>query len=299
MTANGSRPCSRSEGPAGGGGVRHRLALRSADGSITALTVGGRSRRPATAATFAVWRTCTRFDEALPARWAANGRGWRTTAIYNRIRQFDTVGGSALWGQRRRRPIVRNSWDAPVRGGGDGRPSPRGHRGQLCSRVRQLLDNYVIADRVGMSIEFIPHLFGGNRRPTGQRGWYAYYRVGANVVDRAPSGAQRRHLGLITAYRGRNSGPGRATPSSGPNSWLLCVRSNGIYTDHQRRSPDHSCRGSARRERSVCRQAPHAVRDRLVPPRPACPASRQLLLSPARSGRALGAARREGGGGLG
>ena len=44
-------------------------------------------------------------------------------------------------------------------------------------------DNYVIADRVGMSIEFIPHLFGGNQRPTGQRGWYAYYRVGANVVD--------------------------------------------------------------------------------------------------------------------
>ena len=44
-------------------------------------------------------------------------------------------------------------------------------------------DNYVIADRVGMSIEFIPHLFGANQRPTGQRGWYAYYRVGANVVD--------------------------------------------------------------------------------------------------------------------
>ena len=42
--------------------------------------------------------------------------------------------------------------------------------------------NYVIADRVGTRIEFIQHLFGANQRPTGQRGWYAYYRVGADSV---------------------------------------------------------------------------------------------------------------------
>jgi len=44
-------------------------------------------------------------------------------------------------------------------------------------------ENYVIADRIGMTVEFIPHLVGTNRRPTGQRGWYAYYRVGADVVN--------------------------------------------------------------------------------------------------------------------
>jgi HK97 family phage major capsid protein len=43
--------------------------------------------------------------------------------------------------------------------------------------------NYVIADRIGMTVEFIPHLVGANRRPTGQRGWYAYYRVGADSVN--------------------------------------------------------------------------------------------------------------------
>lgn len=42
--------------------------------------------------------------------------------------------------------------------------------------------NMVIADRVGMTIEFIPHLVGSNRRPTGQRGWFAYRRRGADVV---------------------------------------------------------------------------------------------------------------------
>ena len=45
--------------------------------------------------------------------------------------------------------------------------------------------NYVIADRIGTTVEFIPHLFGANRRPTGQRGWYAHFRVGADIVNDA------------------------------------------------------------------------------------------------------------------
>lgn len=46
--------------------------------------------------------------------------------------------------------------------------------------------NYVIADRIGTTVEFIPHLFAtGNNRPSGQRGWYAYYRVGAGFTNTA------------------------------------------------------------------------------------------------------------------
>lgn len=40
---------------------------------------------------------------------------------------------------------------------------------------------YVIYDRIGMSVELIPHLFGtANNRPTGERGFYAHWRVGAD-----------------------------------------------------------------------------------------------------------------------
>lgn len=43
--------------------------------------------------------------------------------------------------------------------------------------------NYLVAQRLGMTIDLVPHLFGtGSNRPTGQRGWYAYTRVGAGVV---------------------------------------------------------------------------------------------------------------------
>jgi HK97 family phage major capsid protein len=41
---------------------------------------------------------------------------------------------------------------------------------------------YIIVDRVGMSIEILPHLLGSNRRPSGQRGLFAYWRVGATPL---------------------------------------------------------------------------------------------------------------------
>lgn len=44
--------------------------------------------------------------------------------------------------------------------------------------------NYVIARRGGMSVELVPHLFGTtNNRPTGQRGWFGYARIGGNSVN--------------------------------------------------------------------------------------------------------------------
>jgi HK97 family phage major capsid protein len=41
---------------------------------------------------------------------------------------------------------------------------------------------FTIADRIGMQVELIPHLFGGSQRPTGQRGLFAYWRTGSKVV---------------------------------------------------------------------------------------------------------------------
>jgi HK97 family phage major capsid protein len=42
---------------------------------------------------------------------------------------------------------------------------------------------YVVAQRAGMMVEFIPMLFDTtNNRPTGQRGWFAWARVGADVT---------------------------------------------------------------------------------------------------------------------
>jgi HK97 family phage major capsid protein len=48
---------------------------------------------------------------------------------------------------------------------------------------------YTIADRIGLNVEMIPQLFGPNRRPTGQRGMFAFWRNSAAVIassDNAP-----------------------------------------------------------------------------------------------------------------
>lgn len=43
---------------------------------------------------------------------------------------------------------------------------------------------YVVAQRAGMTVEFLPMLFDvTNNRPTGQRGWFAWARVGGGVVN--------------------------------------------------------------------------------------------------------------------
>lgn len=41
---------------------------------------------------------------------------------------------------------------------------------------------FLIADRVGTRVEIVSHLVGANRRPTGQRGFYAWFRSGSGVL---------------------------------------------------------------------------------------------------------------------
>lgn len=43
---------------------------------------------------------------------------------------------------------------------------------------------FLIVDRVGSMVELVPHLFGPNRRPTGQRGFFAWFRIGSDVLVR-------------------------------------------------------------------------------------------------------------------
>ena len=43
---------------------------------------------------------------------------------------------------------------------------------------------FKIIDRIGMTVELIPQVFGATSRyPTGQRGLYAYWRNGSKVID--------------------------------------------------------------------------------------------------------------------
>ena len=152
-------------------------------GIVTALTGTASVVPSAGADTFAAGDIYA-LDSALPARFRANASWLAHRAIYNLVRRFDTQGGSNMWetigGGLPNQLLGQNVYEAEA----------------MDSSITALaanpvavygdFENYVIADRIGTTIQYIPFLMGANRRPTGQVGWYAYARVGADsLLDNA------------------------------------------------------------------------------------------------------------------
>jgi HK97 family phage major capsid protein/HK97 family phage prohead protease len=123
-----------------------------------------------------------KVEEALPPRFRANARFLANRSIYNRVRQLDTAGGANLW--------VRLAAGLP--------PELIGYPAHEASAMDGTIDpavtdtnlvllfgdfsKFIIVDRIGMSVELVPHLFGANRRPTGQRGLYAIWRNNSKIL---------------------------------------------------------------------------------------------------------------------
>jgi HK97 family phage major capsid protein len=118
---------------------------------------------------------------ALPPRYRARAAFIGDLLILNRIRQFDTVGSSAaIWADSLQA-------DVPARLLGKPAYEASAMPDDATTGNKFLIfgdfSRYKIVDRVGLTVEVIPHLFGASQRPTGQRGLYAYWRNGAKVVD--------------------------------------------------------------------------------------------------------------------
>ncbi|MET9815325.1 phage major capsid protein [Streptomyces sp. NPDC006355] len=156
--------------------------VKQPTGIVTALAGTPSEMAPVTPETFAS-ADIYAMDGALPARYRANAAWLANRNIYNLVRQFDTSGGAELWERIGAdvppQLVGRPALEAEAMASGFD-PAVAGNNRVL---VLGDFENYVIADRIGMTVEFLPHLFGANRRPTGQRGWYAWYRVGADSVN--------------------------------------------------------------------------------------------------------------------
>lgn len=102
--------------------------------------------------------------------------------VMNEVRGFDTSGGlsnqtvdlTAPYNfQVLGRPYYENS----------GFPDFTGTTGAASILVCGDFRNYVIFDRIGSRVEFVPHLFGSSRLPNGSRGLYFWWRVGGKTVN--------------------------------------------------------------------------------------------------------------------
>ncbi len=119
---------------------------------------------------------------ALPPRYRPRGAFVGSFDILNRIRQFETTGGSAsgVWVEGLQADLPGRLMGKPAYEASTMSATP-------ATSAKFLLfgdfSRFVIVDRIGMNIELLPHLLGANRRPTGERGLYAYWRNGSKVVD--------------------------------------------------------------------------------------------------------------------
>ncbi|HEU4543065.1 MAG TPA: phage major capsid protein [Jiangellaceae bacterium] len=121
-----------------------------------------------------------RVSDALRPRDAAQASWVGNKKIFSLTRQFDTAGGSAFWAnlgmgvpnQLLGQPIYEASTMT----------------GTVTTSANILLagnfSEFYIVDRVGMSVLYEPMVKStGSNRPTGQAGWFAFWRVGSDVVD--------------------------------------------------------------------------------------------------------------------
>jgi HK97 family phage major capsid protein len=148
-------------------------------GIVTALTGGASVVTSVTTDVYAV-ADLHATKAGLPARYRPNSSWLANDAIYGLTRQFAEPSGfwADLSGDR---PPMLLSKPALESEDMDGTITA------LADNLVLILgdfSNYVIADRVGMTVETIPHLFATpNNRPSGQRGFYAHYRLGADSVN--------------------------------------------------------------------------------------------------------------------
>lgn len=133
------------------------------------------------------------IEAALPPRFIQNASWVASRAALQKFRQFDTAGGAQLWIQN-----LQYGLGQPVGfGSTNGRVGYAllGYNAYAASGVTSTLTTgtkpavlgdfrqYLIADRVGLSVEYVPHLLSTSGPfPRGGRAYFAYWRTGAGVL---------------------------------------------------------------------------------------------------------------------
>jgi HK97 family phage major capsid protein len=153
-------------------------------GIITALSISGNASSVVnTGQSGALFKLADLYQlqGSLPAHYRANASWLANNLVYSVIRQFDTAGGAGFWTNlttdRPPQLYARDALEAEAM-------SATPLVGNTKILIYGDLSQYIICDRIGMAVEFIPHLFSkNNNRPTGTRGWFAYYRTGGDLIN--------------------------------------------------------------------------------------------------------------------
>jgi HK97 family phage major capsid protein len=149
-------------------------------GLISAIVAAGGASVIATATNALAAADAYANQAALPARWRSTAKFMANLSIINGYRQLPKAANI-------QESIVDDSGPVPKMAGWELHENSQMDGALTASQPDYALisgdfKQYAIVDRIGAVIELVPHLFGANRRPTGQRGVYMHWRVGADVL---------------------------------------------------------------------------------------------------------------------
>lgn len=120
--------------------------------------------------------------KSLPERYRGNASWIMHTDVENEVRGFATSGPGSYYTVDLSAGGIGTLFGRPVYTT-DYAPEFTGTTSAANILVVGDFSNFVVAQRAGMSLELVPHLFGANQRPTGQRGFYAVARHGFDSVN--------------------------------------------------------------------------------------------------------------------
>lgn len=117
----------------------------------------------------------------LPEKFRARATWFMNVDVENEIRAFGSGTATSRFTVDQTREGISLLNGRPVVLS-DHAPEFTGTTGAANILVVGDFSNFLVAQRAGMTIRYIPDLFGANGRPTGQSGWFAYARVGSDVI---------------------------------------------------------------------------------------------------------------------
>ena len=141
----------------------------------------GQTQASASADTFAA-ADIYALANKVALRFRARGQWMANEVIFDRVRGFGAAEKD-IWESSIALARPATILGRPVYGNA-AMDSTYGSGENYVMIFGDIREGYTIVDRVGMSVELIPNLFGGtNNYPNGMRGLYAYWRNGAAVVN--------------------------------------------------------------------------------------------------------------------
>lgn len=129
------------------------------------------------------------LDAALDSRWEANASLLAHKSFYTVLRNVDTAGGANMWARLGDGtpnklldyPVYRST-ALPSVSSAQGQGAGAANAASSTLAILGDFKQFLIVDRLGMTVEMVPTVLNGSGMPTGQRGVYAVWMNNSKIL---------------------------------------------------------------------------------------------------------------------